>query len=99
MSVKRIEIHPAALNELKFAVAWYMKRSHLAASKFTSALDQAIKAIAQAPERWPVGEHNTRKFVLRRFPYAIMYRERVGSIQVLAVAHGSRRPGYWKDRV
>jgi hypothetical protein len=52
--------------------------------------------VIEFPERWPVGEYGTRKFVLRRFPFAVVYREKPAVIQVLADAHGHRRPGYWK---
>jgi plasmid stabilization system protein ParE len=99
MSAKRIEIHPDALTELKAALGWFMQRSQAAASNFASAVDHAIDLIAQAPRRWPIGEHDTRKFALQRFPYAVVYRERDNSIQLLAVAHGSRRPEYWKSRL
>jgi len=43
--------------------------------------------------------HKTRRFVLQQFPYAIVYRETVPTIQVLAVAHGRRKPGFWKKRL
>jgi plasmid stabilization system protein ParE len=52
--------------------------------------------IAEAPQRWPAGPHGTRKFLLHRFPFAVIYRELPSAIQVLAVAHGRWRPGYWK---
>jgi len=43
--------------------------------------------------------HGTRKLVLQRFPYVIVYREKESSVEILAVAHGHRQPGYWKDRL
>jgi hypothetical protein len=36
--------------------------------------------------------------VLRRFPYLIVFREGMEGIEIVAVAHGRRRPGYWRDR-
>jgi hypothetical protein len=36
---------------------------------------------------------------LRRFPFAIVYREKQDAIQILAIAHGHRRPKYWKRRL
>jgi hypothetical protein len=66
---------------------------------FVAEVDQAIGLIAESPRRWPNGLHGTRKFVLQRFPFAIVYREREAGIQVLAIAHGHRRPGYWKNRL
>jgi toxin ParE1/3/4 len=99
MAVKPLEIHPSALTELKSALDWYLERNETAALKFASELDRAIDLVIEFPERWPVGEHGTRKFVLRRFPFAVVYRENPAVIQVLAIAHGHRRPGYWKDRL
>jgi plasmid stabilization system protein ParE len=99
MAVKPLEIHPAALAELKSAVDWYRERSETAALKFVAQLDRAMDLVIESPERWPRGEHSTRKFVLRRFPFAIVYRDKKAAIQVLAIAHGLRRPGYWKERL
>jgi hypothetical protein len=51
-----------------------------------------------APQRWAAGSYQTRKFLLRQFPFTLIYRERaLGDIQVVAVAHTSRKPGYWKQ--
>ena len=36
---------------------------------------------------------------MRRFPYLIVYRVTASAIQVVAVAHARRRPGYWKTRL
>ncbi len=76
-----------------------MERSLLAASKFDDALNRAIDIIAEAPQRWSAGSQGTRRFLLQRFPFAIVYRELPGVIQVVAVAHARRKPGYWKKRL
>jgi len=99
MAGKSIEIHPAALAELKSAVEWYLERSEPAAQEFVADVDRALALVIESPRRWPLGEHGTRRFVLQRFPYAIMYREEGSGVQVLALAHGHRRPGYWKERL
>lgn len=99
MAARSLDIHPAAFAELKSAVIWYREQSETAATKFAAELDRAIDLILATPRRWPVGEHGTRKFVLRRFPYAVIYRDKETAVQVLAIAHGHRQPGYWKDRL
>ena len=99
MAVKPLQVHPAALEELKSAVAWYQERNQTAALNFVAEVDRAINSITASPARWPSGEQGTRKFVLQRFPFAIIYREKETVIQVLAIAHGHRRPGYWKGRL
>jgi toxin ParE1/3/4 len=76
-----------------------MERSETAALKFIAELDRVIDLAIESPGRWPSGKHSTRKFVLQRFPFAIIYREKRDVVQVLAIAHGHRRPGYWKERL
>jgi hypothetical protein len=48
--------------------------------------------IVDAPHRWPAGSHGIRRFLLQRFPFAIVYRELPAAIQVLAIAHGDANP-------
>jgi toxin ParE1/3/4 len=99
MSAKRIEYHQGATLDVKSAVTWYQKRSAKAAFDFIEELHRAGDTIAKAPERWPVGKNNTRRFQLWRFPFSIIYSERESVITIWAVAHGSRRPEYWKRRL
>ena len=35
---------------------------------------------------------------VRKFPYKVVYRNQQDGIEIIAVAHGKRRPGYWKGR-
>jgi len=98
MSGKPVEFHPEAFAEAEAAVAWYRERSLRVAERFVRDLERAIAAISEAPHRWPLFETDCRRFPLRRFPYLVIYREKPLSIEVLAVAHGRPRPGYWRPR-
>lgn len=99
MAAKSLDIHPSALAELKSSISWYLERNEVTANKFVQEIDRAIELILASPQRWPTGDFDTRKFVLRRFPYAVIYYERKSVVRILAIAHGHRQPGYWKDRV
>jgi plasmid stabilization system protein ParE len=99
MAVKPLDIHPAALQEAKLAVSWYLDRSETAAVRFHAELNEAIDLIIQSPDRWPSGDHSTRRFVLKHFPFAVIYREKDMVVEVLAIAHGHRSPSYWEDRL
>src|SRR5262249_27364834 len=69
------------------------------ADKFVEEVDRAIDLVLASPRRWPPSDFDARKFVLRRFPYAVVYHERKSVVRILAIAHGHRQPGYWKDRI
>lgn len=94
-----VSLHEAASAEYEAAFEWYYLRSEFAASSFVEEVIRAIGEISQAPTRWPQITHGVRKFLLRRFPFAVFYRELPSGIQVVAVAHSRRRPGYWKRRL
>ena len=98
MAQRPVDVHPEAIAEARVAFRWYRDRSETAAEAFLAELDRAIDLISEAPMRWPAYVHRTRRFLLRRFPFVVVYREVGETIQVIAVAHGRRKPGYWKER-
>ena len=97
MPSKPVEFQTEALRDYESAVAWYLTRSYATASKFALQVRVATERIGDHPQRWPIGPEGTRKFVLKQFPFAIIYRELAAKILVVAVAHGKRRPRYWAD--
>lgn len=94
-----IEFHEQAIFDLETATTWYERHSQWAARQFVIEVMDALDIIQASPDRWPLALDKTRKFLLKRFPFAIIYIERLSVIQVIAVAHGRRNPGYWKDRL
>jgi plasmid stabilization system protein ParE len=99
MPAKDLEIHPEALLEADAGVAWYLERSRGAAERFVAEVDRAVETILEAPERWPFHVHGTRRYLLYKFPYAVIYQAAGNLVRVFAIAHVKRRPGYWKDRL
>jgi plasmid stabilization system protein ParE len=77
-----VRFHPDAIAEAKAAYAWYAERNPSAANAFISELDHAISQIQNGPERWTMHLQGTRRFLLRRFPYAVVYRSTQSTIQV-----------------
>ena len=98
MNPAQIRIHPWAEVEIVEAYRWYRARSLLAAVAFRAQLDRAIALIAEAPERQAAYLQGTRRVLVRRFPFSVIYRTGDGGVEIVAVAHGRRRPGYWADR-
>jgi len=98
MASKPRRFHPEAEEEYLASLSWYQERSLLAATNFESAVASAVERIGKAPKHWPIYFGNFRKYVLRQFPFSIIYQEFSSEIVVFAVAHGRRKPGYWRDR-
>jgi len=96
---RELEFLDEALEEAEEAALWYAERSAVAAVGFAEELGEAVAHIKRAPDAWPIHEHNTRGFLLRRFPYSVVYRVDATRIVIVAVAHAHRRPGYWRDRL
>jgi toxin ParE1/3/4 len=91
--------HPEAWAEFESAENWYRQRSSDTALRFLAAVFDGLEEISARPQTWPEYAHGSRKFVLRHFPYRIIYREKQSRIEILAIAHGHRRPGHWRDRL
>lgn len=95
---RALEYLAEALEEAEASARWYAERSSAAALGFDAQLDAAEVAISERPEAWPLYEHGTRRYLLRRYPYSVVYQIEEHRVVILAVAHARRRPGYWKSR-
>jgi plasmid stabilization system protein ParE len=99
MSASQAIFHRLAAREFRLARDWYRERSPDTAQHFRDAVDQAMNRIAAGPEALPrlVGAY--RLVRAGRFPYVLIFRQLSEEMSmVLAVAHTSRRPGYWRRR-
>ena len=95
MKLLRIS-HPASA-ELAEAVRWYEQKRTGLGGEFFDGVTQAIELVRTRPEIGAVAGR-TRSWLLTRFPYRLIYRVRDEHVDIVAIAHTSRKPGYWKDR-
>ena len=93
-----VEYLAEALEDAESAARWYAERSPVAAVRFSEEVDAAEAAIAAHPDAWPSFDHGTRRYLLRRFPFSVIYDVQPDRILIVAVAHARRRPGYWRPR-
>jgi len=94
-----IRHHPAAIDELEEAAGWYDQRDPVAGAKFVATVKSKLSDIARSPRRWSLETDGTRQALLSPFKYKIVFRESKGVIVIVAYAHTSRRPGYWRKRL
>jgi toxin ParE1/3/4 len=96
--VSRFRFHPAADAELDEAAQWYEERREGLGVQFVEAVREKIVALLEAPERWRI-VNGSRRALLGRFPYAIVYRAvSDNELEIVAVAHYRRSPKYWARR-
>ena len=94
-------IHPDAEAELGDAAVYYATHaSGLIALAFLAEYERVRDLLIENQQRGPHGEHGLRFYHFDRFPYTVVYEEDdVNGPQVFAIAHQSREPGYWGDRI
>ncbi|MCG8422584.1 MAG: type II toxin-antitoxin system RelE/ParE family toxin [Proteobacteria bacterium] len=95
-----LRVLPEAEAELLSAGEWYEGKQPNLGIEFIDALDRAFARILQMPESAPIWREGYpyRMYSLRRFPYEIFYTVEPDYVEVTAVAHAKRRPGYWMGR-
>ena len=91
--------HPEAEAEMIEAAQFYARRVAGLGAEFLAAVDEAVSGIMEAPDRWRTVEKDVRRYLLRRFPFAILYRVMPDHLRILAVKHHSRQPDYWRGRM
>jgi len=95
---RSIFFDPAAERELEEAADFYDLESAGLGTEFLEAVHVALTGLLDFPESCPLLLGKTRKLVLERFPYSVMYWLDDELVVVSAIAHQSRRPGYWRAR-
>jgi hypothetical protein len=97
--MKPLILHCEANVELTAAAKYYQCQSPELARDFLHAYRSAQDAVQAQPDRFSFLSDPVRKCRIAGFPYRIIYEELPDCIHVLALAHDSRDPDYWKQRL
>ena len=94
-------IHPDAEAELGDAAMYYASHaSGMIATAFLAEYERVRDLLVENQKRGPRGDDGLRIYHFARFPYTVVYEEdEVNGPQIFAIAHQSREPGYWTDRI
>ena len=95
----RYEFHLEALEEYDQAGHYYARRQPGLDLRFIVSVEETIERITDDPYRWRPFDEDVRRCLTRVFPYAILYTIEPDYVLIIAVAHCSREPGYWKHRI
>ena len=90
--------HPAAAEEAAAAADYYNGKRDGLGLEFLLDLNDCINAARALPDSGSPYEASTRRLLFRRFPFSLIYLADSNSIEIIAVAHQRRKPGYWRHR-
>lgn len=89
---------PAAAADVEDAYAWYEDQRPGLGDEFLETLEMAVQAISEAPLQFPLVHRNTRRLLLKRFPYGLYFRLVDDQPVIVACMHASRNPRRWEAR-
>jgi toxin ParE1/3/4 len=95
----KYEFHPEAELELYEAALRYESEVPELGRSFGDEVERVIHLILEHPEMGARVDEDLRHFVLRKFPFSVVYAVEDAVVYIVAVAHGSREPEYWRPRV
>ena len=94
----KVKITALAEEDVLVAASFYSEKGMELPFALFDDLNHAYLLISENPEIGSPTERGNRKVLLRRFPYAIIYRVEPTECLVVAVSHYRRRPQHWVDR-
>jgi plasmid stabilization system protein ParE len=95
----KFEFHPDALAEYNEAGQYYASQQPGLDLQFVVCVEAAVYLILDDPYRWHPLDEDVRRCLTRKFPYGVFYTVEPDLVSIIAVAHCSRAPGYWKHRL
>ena len=95
----QLSFHPDVGPEIKEAYRWYQAQAHGLGDDFIEELELAFDTVIEMPGTWPIFKKGFRRYILSRFPFAVVYKRINNVLFVVAVMHQSRKPNYWIGRV
>ena len=98
-----VRVLEEAADEAAEAAAWYEREMPGLGESFYQAVEDALDLLEEgmvplSPTSDAANARGVKRLILKRFPYDVVVRESATEIVVLAFAHHSRRPGYWRGR-
>jgi plasmid stabilization system protein ParE len=97
--MKPVKYHRLAESELVESAKFYEARREFLGDNFLDLLEETLEKIRSNPDMGKPGKFRTRSWKVRRFPFRIVYLEQPERIWIVAVAHLSRKPNYWLERL
>ena len=94
----KYSFHPVAERELNEAIDYYNECQDGLGLEFAKEVYSTIQNILSFPQAWTPLSKNTRRCIINRFPYGVIYQVTDEEIFIIAVMQLNRKPKYWEKR-
>jgi len=100
----KVYVSPEAAEELTEAAAWYELESPGLGEQLIDTFEQATATLGApnpplVPATGEASRLGAKRLILQQFPFSLVTVTNGQSITIIAIAHHSRKPGYWHDRI
>ena len=101
--MKPLVLDDAARDEYREAASDYLAANPAVGRRFVERVEETLARIQAEPHVWPLAPHVPEHLGIRKrrvdgFPHSVVYVELPAEVRIVAVAHGKRKPGYWRRR-
>ncbi|MEI9962140.1 MAG: type II toxin-antitoxin system RelE/ParE family toxin [Limisphaerales bacterium] len=97
--MKPVTYHQLAENELIESACFYERRREFLGDNFLDTVEKTLVKIRANPDLGKPGKFQTRSWKAKRFPFRVVYLEQTDRVWIVAIAHLSRMPDYWQERL
>ena len=94
----KIEFLPEAREEFFEAAGYYEAKERELGVRFRNEIAHVVEHVLSDPHLWRERTGGYRRVNCPVFPYYIVYFIRGESVLIAAIAHGHRKPDYWRTR-
>lgn len=95
----KFEFLDIAQIELDESFEYYELQQSKLGYRFVYEVRNSIERISYFPVAWQQITKNTRRCLVKNFPYGVIYQILENKILIVAIANLHRKPDYWKDRI
>lgn len=92
-------IRPEAEEDLSEVFNWYEERRYGLGHDFLLQVNAGFKFLERDPLVFKERYKEVRSYLIKRFPYKILYRVESQKVIILAVVYGGRNPAWIKKRL
>jgi len=95
----KYSFHPDAKGEFNKAIDYYNECQPNLGLEFVKEVFNSIQLILKFPDAWSPFSKSTRRCMINRFPYGLIYQKNENEIYIIAVMQLNKKPTYWHERI